>query len=110
MTVINTRAGDAGSLSSKGLVTSGEQHRRTCQRPSTDGAGISMLWRAQSPPMEEGQGQRRSLGREHGEGPALLSSCLPQAEEKLGATLYQALTQVPSPVPSTVFLTLNNLP
>lgn len=70
MTVINTRAGDAGSLSSKGLVTSGEQHRRTCQRPSTDGAGISMLWRVQSPPMEEGAGPEEELGQGAWGGPS----------------------------------------
>ena len=103
MTVINTRAGCRGSLSFEGLVTSGKQYHRTCQRPNTE--------RGYQPRVEGGRTSwRGSLDREHGEPAVLLDLCLHEAEKQLGNGLHQALTQVLSPAPSTLSFTLKDIP
>lgn len=90
-----------GSLSSKGLVTSGEKYQRTCQRPNTE-SGYQHTVEGRAPPWGGRHTQREawtgSTGRlQH----AWISACT-KAKEKLGATLHQARTQVPSPALSTL--------
>ena len=102
-----------GSLSSEGLVTSGEQYRRTCQRPNTERGyqpsvegGVPPMGGGTNPEGKLGQGAREAWTGSTGS----LDLCLHKAKKQLGATLHQARTQVPSPALSTLSFTLNNSP
>ena len=98
-----------GSLSSEGLVTSGKEYHRTCQRPNTE-RGYQPRVEGGVPPMGGRTSQSGSLDREHGQPAVLLDLCLHEAEKRLGSGLHQAPTHVLSPAPSTLSFTLNNIP